>query len=37
MRDVKVVGKRAGTTLNDGVKEYFVSFLCGFYGLNSGT
>jgi hypothetical protein len=37
MRDVKFVLKRAATILSDCIDIYFVSPLCGFYALSSGT
>jgi hypothetical protein len=37
MSDVNVVSKRAGTILSEGINKYFLSFLCGFCDLRSGT
>jgi hypothetical protein len=31
---VNVVWTLAGTILSDGINKYFLSFLCGFYGLS---
>jgi hypothetical protein len=37
MSDVKVVRKRTGTILSDGINIYFFIFFCRFHGLSSGT
>jgi hypothetical protein len=37
MYDVNIVRRRAETILSDGLNNYFISSLCGFYGLSWGT
>jgi hypothetical protein len=35
--DINAELKRTGTILNDCINEYFIIFLCSFYGFSSGT